>query len=147
MLGYSHQCTLDELFEQVGFTVFQYRQIYHFFSGTYNRRGLSDIRTKNYFYQIVKGSNLEYHWEKYVSEELLDGAKLHSVIEIVLRNYIGVNRRDEWNKYSYGIIKLLQLYGEHLQLWCPDSKKINEIRQFIESLNLTPAQIADLERK
>ena len=155
MLNISYQCTLDELFENRGFTIQQFRDIYKFFISRYNYGSLRK-RGANYSLEIIiKGTLLEDFWECSLAPIIFDNSSLTQVVQTVLRECItsgsAAYNQHVWGKYSYHIIKLLQIFDQHIstQHFINKAERANpnEITQFIDSLNLTPDQLKDLERQ
>ena len=138
--------TLDQLLNQQGYTLDQYHQMYSFFVGSYSNPGINSLYPKSDFAEMLKDTDLEIYWND-ISYKIADKADLSSVIETVLRLYTCVGTQYPWSNYSCGVIRLLQIYDDWLGYFYPNRSNSNEIKEFLKSLNLTPDQLKDLEKK
>jgi hypothetical protein len=144
------QLSLDEKFEFRGFSLEQYRTLYHLcicsnvFKSFRNLSGSLDransLLANRLTYQIFKYNfdNSRFgstHWEK----EIVVSYVLNELISV------GINLPD-WENYSMGICMLVMFNIDYEFQNDSSGQKLEEWQTFFASLGLHPNQLRDLER-
>jgi hypothetical protein len=133
--------TLDELFVNVGFSLEQYRTLYHILAES------SVFLSSVDFITFVNNYNNLHHWSLRSLECMHDTNNKFQILESVIRELIVVGAGDNtWGKYGYGIPLLISCLLHYFTKYQKNDMCYKRLLAFQDQMQYSPSQLTELRQ-